>query len=298
MQRTWQVAFIVFGLLAATPAWAKVRVVTTVPDLAALARAIGGDKILVESLSLPTQDPHYVDAKPSLALKLNKAQLLIAAGLGLEIGWLPNLRVSARNGRIQVGGSGYLDCSKRITVLDVPRGKVSRAMGDIHPQGNPHYLLDPRQAKRCAKAIADSLTIIDATNAGHYYTAYAAFSKALDLKRSEWTKKYSAFKGVRIITYHKSLGYLANFAGFDVVDVLEPKPGVSPSPAHIARVIAKGRKLGVKLVLQEEYYPTRTGKLVAKKIGANLVRISGGASSSESYLQNMGEILASLAKGL
>ena len=150
--------FLVLAVLLATvPAAAAVKVVATVPDLAALAKAVGGDKVTVISLALPTQDPHFVDAKPSLVIDLNNADLLVAVGLSLEIGWLPVLQTSARNAKILPGGTGYLDCSRFIQLMDVPDRPIDRSQGDIHPGGNPHYLHDPRRAASVAKGIADKL---------------------------------------------------------------------------------------------------------------------------------------------
>lgn len=286
----------VLPLLWSLQASAAVRVVTTVPGLAALAKAVGGNKVKVSSLSLATQDPHFVDAKPSLALTLNRADLLVAIGLDLEVGWLPGLQVGARNPKIQAGASGYLECARSVKLRDVPAGKISRAMGDIHPGGNPHFLYDPRQALRCAGAIAQRLATIDPGNAAVYRSNATRFAASVQQHIDRWAPRIAKLRGTRVVAYHRSFTYMANWLGLEVVAHLEPKPGVPPSPSHVARVIGQARKRRVTLVLQESYYPTRTGKLVAAKIGARLVRVPGGPgfSSGESYLHSIEDILRGL----
>jgi len=287
---------LLLSLLWIPSAAAAVRVVATVPGLAALAKEVGGNKIKVESLSLASQDPHFVDAKPSLALTLNRADLLIAIGLSLEIGWLPNLQTNARNAKIQVGAPGYLECAGAVERREVPVGQVSRAMGDIHPGGNPHYLYDPREAIKCANAIAESLAAIDPGNAATYRANAARFTANVREHLARWAPRVAKLRGLRVVAYHRSFTYLANWLGLEVVEHLEPKPGVPPSPAHVARVIGQARSRRVSLVLQESYYPTRTGTLVAGKIGGRLVRIPGGPefASGESYLHSVDEILRGL----
>jgi zinc/manganese transport system substrate-binding protein len=191
--RLWFHSLVVFAALGVQAASASVEVVATVPDLAALAREVGGDKVSVTALALPTQDPHFVDAKPSLMLKLNKADLLIAVGLELETGWLPVLQNGARNARILPGGAGYLDCSRHVRVLEAASGPVDRSMGDIHPGGNPHYLFDPRQAAGCATAIAAKLAAIDGANAGAYNANLRRFLERLDQARAGWERRMAPF---------------------------------------------------------------------------------------------------------
>jgi zinc/manganese transport system substrate-binding protein len=287
---------VLFAALGAGVASANVEVVATVPDLAAITREIGGDKVSVTSLSLPTQDPHFVDAKPSLMLKLNKADLLVAVGLELEVGWLPVLQTGARNAKILPGGAGYLDCSKYVRVLEVPTAPVDRSMGDIHPGGNPHYLYDPRQAVGCAKAIAAKLVAVDSANAGTYNANLRRFLDRLDKARAGWEQRMARFKGHPVITFHRSWNYLLDWLNLRSVAELEPKPGIPPTPSHVAEVLATGRANKVRCVIQEAYYPDKTGRLVAKKLDGQLVTLPGGAdvASGEGYIEHVGHVIDAL----
>jgi zinc/manganese transport system substrate-binding protein len=284
----------------AAPARADVTVVATVPDLAAIAKEIGGKHVKVTALSLPTQDPHFVDAKPSLVLKLNKADLLVAVGLDLEAGWLPALQTQARNSAIQVGHSGYLECAAYVQVRDYATGKVDRSAGDVHPAGNPHYLYDPRQAARCATAIGARLAALDRDNAKAYKKGLDAFLADLDEQREAWEKRMASYQGTAVISYHKSMTYLVEWLGLDEVATLEPKPGIPPTARHVASVIKRGKAAGAKVILQEAYYPDKTGKLVAKKLGGSVVVLPGGADvgKGERYADHIEAFLDDLEEAL
>lgn len=292
---------VVMALVAATatPVKAEIKVVTTTPDLAALVMAVGGSDVSVTSLSLPTQDPHFVDAKPSLALKLNKADLLIVNGLDLEIGWLPVLQQNARNPKIKTGGVGYLDCSKFVKLLEVPTTVVDRSQGDIHPGGNPHYLHAPEAAAGCASGIAAKLVEIDPARGGAYQKRVTAFSRALHDKRHEWEQRLAKFRGMPVVTYHQSWSYVIAWLGLDAVATLEPKPGIPPSPSHVARVLKLAQARGVKVILQESYYPDKTGKLVASKIAATPLTLRMATDPEhEDYLGHMEWIVGEIEKAL
>lgn len=284
----------------ATTAHAKVDVVATVPDLAALAREIGGDRVAITSLSLPTQDPHFVDARPSLVLKLNRAELLITVGLDLEVGWLPVLQTGARNPRVQIGGKGYLDCSTVITRMDVPAQAVDRSMGDIHPGGNPHYLFDPRQAARCAQAIGARLADLDPAGAKVYAANTKAFVERLDKARAGWEKRMAPFKGHRVITFHRSWTYLLDWLGLVSIGELEPKPGIPPTSRHVAALLGVAKTRGAKCVLQEAYYPDKTARLVAQKLGGQVVSLAAGAdvARGETYVAHVDQMIGALEKAL
>jgi zinc/manganese transport system substrate-binding protein len=291
---------LLIALLAPNGAHADLHVVATVPDLAAIAREIGGSRVDVTSLSLPTQDPHFVDAKPSLTLAVNKADLLLAVGLDLEVGWLPTLQVGARNARVQRGGSGYLECSAYVDLIEVPTGPVDRSMGDIHPGGNPHYLHDPRAAKACARAIADRMAALDPDSARAYRAGLERFERRLAARRAAWEKRMARFRGAPVITYHRSWVYLTDWLGLAVVETLEPKPGIAPSPSHVLKVIQLGRARKVKAVLQEAYYPSKTGALVANKLGGTLVRLPAAADfrAGQSYIDRMEALITRLEQAL
>jgi zinc/manganese transport system substrate-binding protein len=288
------VATLAFGARAN----AALKVVTSTPDLASLAKEIGGSNIEVTSLALSTQDPHFVDAKPHLALQLAKADLLIALGLDLEIGWLPTLQTGSRNGKVQVGADGFLDCSQFVKVLEVPKTKVDRSMGDIHPYGNPHYMFDPRQVARVSKGIADKLAALDPSHADDYRKNALAFIKKLGKATKGWESSLAKAKGQKVVAYHKSFAYMATWIGLDVVEHIEPRPGIPPNPHHVSHVIDMVKQNGVKLILQEAYYPGKTSELIAQKTGATLVKIPGAPNfkAGESYITHMDKIVKSIAK--
>ncbi|CAM4305257.1 metal ABC transporter substrate-binding protein [Corallococcus exiguus] len=286
--------------LTAVPARADLKVVATLPDLAALAKTVGGDKVDVIALALPTQDPHFVDAKPNLALALNRADLLIAAGLDLEIGWLPTLQMGARNNRILTGNAGYLDASRFVSLQEIPAGQVDRSQGDVHPGGNPHYLYDPRQALKVAAAIEARMSQLDEKNAATYKANLAKFTQELQAAQTGWEKRLAGFKGVPVIAYHRTTAYLQDWLGFKTIAFLEPKPGIPPNPSHVAQVLAQGKANKVKLVLKEDYYPDNIAKLVASKIPAALVTLPGGTDfrSSQTYVQRLELMVGRLEQGL
>jgi zinc/manganese transport system substrate-binding protein len=289
------------GALGKSPrSFAELKVVATVPDLAALAREVGGDRVSVKALSLPTQDPHFVDAKPHLALELNRAQLLLLVGVELEIGWLPTLIAGARNASIQPGARGHLDCAPFIHLLEVPAHPVDRSMGDIHPGGNPHYLLDPRAAASVARGIAARMAELDPPHASDYRQNLASFSRRLEAARKGWELTMARDRGAAIVEYHRTLVYLADWLGLEVVGSLEPKPGIPPNPAHVAELLGQARARGVRAIVQEERYPAAASRLLAEKIPAPVVGIPGGTNlqGGQSYLQFLDEVVRRLHAGL
>lgn len=287
-------------LLLSAPALAALDVSATVPSLAAIAREVGGEHVNVRSLSLPTQDPHFVDARPSLALELSRTDLLLTVGVDLELGWLPNLLTGARNPKVQPGGRGYLDLSRHVKLLDVATAPMDRSQGDIHPGGNPHYLYDPRAAAEVARAIAARMAELDPKNAAAYTKRLEAFLATLEAKRSEWEKRLASVRGAPVVAYHQSLSYLADWLGLKVIAALEPKPGIPPSPAHLARVLSAARKAQVRFIVQEEYYPNATSKQIAQRIPAPLVELPGGTDfrDGQTYLQHLDVIGTRIEKAL
>jgi zinc/manganese transport system substrate-binding protein len=273
---------------AAAPARAALSVVTTTEDLAAIAREVGGDKIKVESLSRGYQDPHYVEAKPSLVFKLNKADLLIAVGRELEIGWLPPLITQSRNARIQPGASGYLDASLTAKILDIPTGQITRAMGDVHPQGNPHYWLDPDNGKRIAKAIERKLASMDAPNAAAYAQREEDFERRLTAADKGWQAQMAAYKGIKIVTYHRSWPNFTDHFGLDVMGYVEPRPGIPPSPSHTIDLIRAMKAQNVKIILVEPYFDLKTPNSIARETGAKVLVLPpsvGGVPEVTDYIK-------------
>ena len=259
------------AMAAAAPARAAVNVVTTTADLADLAAQVGGDRVKVESLARGYQDPHYVEAKPSFILRLAKADLLVVVGRELEIGWLPPLVQQSRNARIQPGASGYLDASLTARILEIPTGQITRAMGDVHPQGNPHYWLDPGNGRHIAKAVADKLTRMAPGDAAYFASRYAEFDRRLAEAEKRWDALMAPYRGLKIVTYHRSWANLTDRFGLNVIGYVEPRPGIPPSPAHTLDLIAEMKRQGVKILVVEPYFDLKTPNSIARETGAQVV---------------------------
>ena len=290
-----------FGALIAFSAQAKLNVVVTTPDLAAIAKEVGGDKIEITTLARPTEDPHFVDARPSFIVKLNKADALIEGGAELEVGWLPPLLAGARNDKIQAGQPGRILCNEGIRMLEVP-SQMTRAEGDIHPLGNPHYVVDPVNAKIVAAHIADVLGNIDSANAAAYAANAQKFAVVLDAKLTEWQAKLSPFKGASVVSYHRSWPYFAERFGLTMDLFLEPKPGIPPSPAHLAQVIGKMKEENARVVIVDPYLNRKTAETAARETGATVVDVAqfpGGVKGTEGgYIPLMDYLVNSLATAL
>ncbi len=258
-------------LTAVAPARAAVNVVAATEDLADLTRQVGGDKVKVEAIGRGYQDPHFVEAKPSFILKLAKADLLVVVGRELEIGWLPPLIQQSRNAKIQPGADGYLDASLTAQILEIPTGQITRAMGDVHPLGNPHYWLDPENGRRIAKAIADKLEKMDPADAAYFGSRYAEFDKRLSEAEKRWLGMMAPYKGLKVVTYHNSWPNFAQRFGLDVVGYIEPRPGIPPSPSHTIDLIAEMKRMNVKIVLVEPYFDLRTPQSIGRETGAKVL---------------------------
>ena len=250
---------------------AVLHVVSSIPTLGSLAKEVGGDRVEVQSLGKGYQDPHFVEPKPNLMLVLNRADLLLHVGLELEIGWLPPLVLGSRNPKIQPGELGNLDCSQKIPVLDVPTYKVDRSMGDIHPQGNPHYWLPPGNARIIAREIEQRLAQLDPAGRASYEKNLAAFNARVHAKEKEWAPLEARLHGMKIATYHKSWTYVSQWLHMEEVGYVEPKPGIPPDPQHLVRLIEVMKEEGAKLLLMENFYNKSVASLVATKAGAKLL---------------------------
>jgi ABC-type Zn uptake system ZnuABC Zn-binding protein ZnuA len=277
-------------LLAAGSARAapKLSVVTATEDLAALAREVGGDRVFVESIARGYQDPHFVEPKPSFVLKLQKADVLAVVGLQLEIGWLPPLITQSRNSKIQVGAPGYLDVSTSCKILDIPTGQITRAMGDVHPLGNPHYWLDPANGRRIAKALESKLSEMQPQDAAYFAKQYAGFDGRLAAAEKRWEAKLAPYRGRKVITYHRSWPNFCERFGLVVVDYVEPKPGIPPSPSHTLDLINIMKRERIRLILVEPYFDLRTPNSIAQKTGGEVVVLLpsvGGVKEVKDYFQ-------------
>jgi zinc/manganese transport system substrate-binding protein len=283
------------------PAAAALKVVTTTEGLAALAREVGGARVDVESLSRGVQDPHFVDANPMLAVKLRNAALLIDVGLELEIGWLPPLVNQSRNPDIQPSGKRRLTAANAIRVLDVPTGPVDRSLGDLHPAGNPHFLADPRRALQVATAIARKLSALDPAGDADYQRNLAAFRGRLEAAMARWQAQLAAVKGRKIFSQHRTMTYFLDWSGIISAGEIEPRPGVPAPPSHLAELVVRAQRDGVKAVTIEDYYDSKSAEVVARHAGAKLVRIPGdvgGEPGIKTYAQYLDAVVGRIAGAL
>jgi len=266
----------------------KLNVVTTTEDLASIAREIGGDLVTVESIARGYQDPHFVEAKPSYILRLQRADLLILVGRELEVGWLPPLVQQSRNAKIQPGREGYLDASLQARILDIPQGQITRAMGDVHPLGNPHYWLDPENGKVIARAIAESLAQLRPGDAAVFTQRLGDFSDRLDEAERRWLAALAPYKGIKVVTYHRSYTNFADRFGLDVIGYVEPRPGVPPTPRHTLDLVNEMTSQSVKLVLVEPYFDLKTPNAIGRQAGAIVVVLPpsvGGTKDVTDYFK-------------
>ena len=282
---------VVTTLLAATgicQAAGKLNVVTSTEDLASIAAEIGGDRITVEAIAKGYQDPHFVEPKPSFLLKLQKADLLAVVGLQLEIGWLPPLITQSRNSKIQEGNAGYLDLSQFCQVLEIPTTQVTRAMGDVHPLGNPHYWLNPENGRRIAKAFENKFSEIRPADKAYFAERDADFGKRLTEAQKRWDAQMAPYRGRKVITYHRSWPNFCERFGLVVVDYVEPKPGIPPTPVHTLEVINAMKRENIKLILVEPYFDLRTPNSIAQGAGgtvAVLLPSVGGVKEVTDYFK-------------
>jgi zinc/manganese transport system substrate-binding protein len=302
LTNTLRIAPIAAAILAVTAsiASAQVRVVTTTPDLASLAREIGGNAVSVTALAKPTEDPHFVDAKPSHILTLNRADVLIEGGAELELGWLPPLLENSRNSKISAGAPGRVVASEGIRMLEVP-SSFDRSKGDVHSLGNPHFLADPVDARIVAREIADHLRQVDPKNAATYAGNLSRFNARIDAKTAEWQRQLAPYRGSRIVTYHKDFVYFADRFGLKIIEELEPKPGISPSPSHLASVIGTMKAQNAHVILVQPYQKRKTAETVARQTGATVLDMPqqpGARPGTTTYFDMMDSLVTTLAAGL
>ena len=266
----------------------KINVITATQDLAALASEVGGDRITVEGIAKGYQDPHFVEPKPSFLLKLRNADLLAVVGLQLEIGWLPPLITQSGNSKIQVGANGYLDMSQFCQILEIPTGQVTRAMGDVHPLGNPHYWLDPENGRRIAKAFQTKFSEMRQGDAAYFAQRYADFDKRLSEAEKRWDAAMAPYRGRKVVTYHRSWPNFCQRFALEVVDYIEPRPGIPPTPSHTLEVINTMKRDNTKLILVEPYFDLRTPNAVAQATGGTalvLLPSVGGVKEVTNYFE-------------
>ncbi len=287
-------------LTAVLPVHAKINVVATLPDFASIAREIGGDKVDVTAMAKPTEDPHFVDARPSFVVQLRNADVLIEGGAELEIGWLPPLLQNARNPKIEVGKPGRVQASQGVRLMNVP-ANVTRAAGDVHALGNPHYMTDPIIAKAVAQHIAQAFGAVDPPNAAFYDANAKKFEATINAKLQEWGTAMLPFKGQKVVAYHDSWPYFAHRYGIGIDIFLEPKPGIPPSPSHLAEVIEQIKAQKIKAIIVEPFHDRKIAEKVASATGAKVVDFAqypGAFPNTESYVKLMDVLVARLAAAM
>jgi len=290
---------LLISILASPAAAKKLNVVTATTDIAALAQEVGGDRISVESIAKGYQDPHFVEAKPSFLLKLRQADLLIIVGLQLEIGWLPPLITQSGNARIQVGANGYLDASQFAEILEIPTGVVTRAMGDVHPLGNPHYWLDPDNGRRVARGIAQKLGELDPADGSYFQERFQDFDKRLTAAEQKWDDEMAPFHGRKLVTYHNSFTNFGKHFHLNVIGYVEPRPGIPPTPSHTFELIGLMKRENCKLVLVEPYFDMKTPNSIGAATGAKVavyLPSVGGEKQVTNYFQLFDYDIALLTK--
>ncbi|MBI3491872.1 MAG: zinc ABC transporter substrate-binding protein [Acidobacteria bacterium] len=282
-------AAVVLALLAPSVfAQGKLNVMTATEDLASIAREVGGDRITVESIAKGYQDPHFVEAKPSFILKLQKADVLVAVGRELEIGWLPPLVQQSRNGKIQPGAEGYVDASAQAQILEIPQGQITRAMGDVHPLGNPHYWLDPENGKVIAREIVAKLSQFRPNDKAYFEQRLADFINRLNDAEKRWAAMMTPYKGLKVATYHRSFPNFTDRYGLDVIGYVEPRPGIPPSPGHTLELIQEMKRQNVKIIMVEPYFDLKTPNAIGRETGARVVVLApsvGGTKEVTDYFK-------------
>jgi ABC-type Zn uptake system ZnuABC Zn-binding protein ZnuA len=297
-----RIGFAVMVMAAAVSiARADLGVVTTTADLAALANAVGGDRDKVTALAKPTEDPHFVDPKPSYIVRLNRADMLVAGGAELEDSWLAPLLQGARNAKLLEGGEGRVQAAAGIEMLDVPTS-LDRSKGDLHAAGNPHFLMDPFKARTAAQSIASAMARVDPGSADFYQANFARFAELLDQKLEAWQQRLEPHRGRRLAAYHNIWPYFSQRFGLRIDLFLEPKPGIPPTPSSLSDVVTEMTRDRIRLILVEPFQPRRVAERVAAKTNAEVIDLTqypGGIKGTEAgYIELMDFLVDRLATAL
>jgi len=301
MKRITHFLLLFSAVTLATPALADVRVVTTTTDLADLVRAVGGEHVRVESICTGEQDPHHVQARPSYMVTVSRADLLVAVGLQLETAWLPGLVTGARNPSVRPGSRGYLEAASFIEPIDVVSGDVDRTQGDIHPDGNPHYWLDPHNLPPMAAGIAERLADLDPDHAAAYRANASAFASELEVRLAAWAERMEPYRGARVVSYHRTFDYFLGRYGLVAVGYVENRPGIPPSPSHLASLMRSMRSDGAALVLHESFYDDAVSERVAREGEARLVVLPvsvGGADDTATTIDLIDHLVSRITAAL
>src|SRR5262245_8449366 len=298
MRTLWGAAL---ALLAAAPVRADLNVATSLTDLASVAQYVGGKHVTAQSLCRGYEDPHFVPAKPSLMKSIQKADVFVSTGLELDNGWLPLVLPGSRNPKIQPGAKGFVDASQGVQVLEKPTGTVSRAEGDIHPLGNPHYYLDPKALEVVADHLADKFAELDPANAAEYAANAKSFDARMETSLAKWQKQMEPYRGASIVPYHRNFIYFAERFGLKLFGTVEPKPGIPPSPKYISELAESMKKSGVKVVVYQPYYNADASKQVAQRAGGVAIEVpteAGGVPGTDDVFAKFDTMVASLTGAL
>lgn len=277
---------------------AEISVLTTVSDLNVIVQEIGGKEVKSEALAKGSQDPHYLEPKPSFMLKASKADLLVSIGLGLEVGWLPSIVQGARNPKIQVGQPGFLEVGKAVSALEIPAGKVTRAEGDVHPEGNPHVLLDPIRAGEIAQVIAKRLGEIDAPHAALYKSRADGLQKRLADKTKDWSDRVAKSGIKQVISFHKTLTYFFDRFKIQNPMILEPLPGVPPTAKHTMEVIERAKADKINLIMVENFFDSTVANRVSKDVPGLRVEIVAVSVGGDEKVKSIDELYEFLVRAI
>jgi zinc/manganese transport system substrate-binding protein len=286
----------IVSLILVPFSWAKLNILTTTSDLAALAVEVGGDAVTVESIGKGTQDQHFIEAKPSFMLKASKADLILAIGLELEVGWLPSILRGARNPKILPSSDGYLEVGPTVALLEKPEGSISRAMGDVHPDGNPHVVLDPIRMSEVALVVAKRMKLLDPVNGDSYILRADAFKKRMNEKTKLWKDRVKKSGLQEVVTYHKTLSYFLNRFEIKNEIILEPKPGIPPTAAHLIEVVNQVINKKIPLILIENYFDLTAGQRVASEVKGLRVESVPVAVGGLSEIKTLDDLYESIVK--
>ena len=298
---SWLTLVLGFGAVTAAPALADLKVATSLTDLASVAQYVGGKHVTAQSLCRGYEDPHFVPAKPSLMKAIQHADVYVSTGLELDTGWLPLVLPGSRNPKIQQGTKGFVDASEGVNVLDKPVGTVNRAEGDIHPLGNPHYYVDPKNLEVVADQLAEVFSRLDAANAADYAANAKAFDERMEESLEKWEQELAPYKGASVVAYHKNFEYFIDRFGLKLFGNVEPKPGIPPSPRHITELAEAMKQAGVKVVVYQPYYSADASKEVAKRAGGVAVEVAtevGGLPGTDDVFSKFDVLVSSLAGAL
>ena len=280
--------FIIFCFLYPGSAAATINVVTTTQNIASIVKEVGGDLVNIKTIVRGYQDPHVIEAKPSFMLKVNRADLLVYQGLELEVGWLPMLIQGGRNKKVMPGQLGHLDVSQAISPLAVPIGELDRSMGDVHPQGNPHYHLNPENGLLMADIISGRLARLDPSNADVYKTNLEKFSKRLEEKISEWKTRMEKFNNLKVITYHATWNYLLDFFAIESIGTIENRPGIPPSGKHLSELANVMKQENARVILQANFFEKKYSELLVGKTQGEVAVLPayvGGVPVASDYIK-------------